>query len=147
MSMGNSVTLVGNLTSDPQLRYLDSGNCLASFVLALTERVFDKTSGQWRDGESTFIRSTVWKSAGAENVAESLTKGSRVVVTGELKQHSYTTDNGEKRSVIDLKVDEIGASLRFSTAKVTKGNRPQSAPAPQADNPWATSVGAGAQPF
>jgi single-strand DNA-binding protein len=133
--IGNSVTLVGNITDAPSIRFLDNGSSVANFVLAVTERVFDKSSNEWKDGDSAFVRCAVWKSAGAENVAESLSKGSRVILTGKLRQHNYTTDNGEKRSVLNLEVEEIGASLRFAVAKPVKASRAAQTAAPSPD-PW-----------
>ena len=133
--IGNSVTLVGNITEAPSIRFLDNGSSVANFVLAVTERVFDKSSNEWKDGDSAFVRCAVWKSAGAENVAESLSKGSRVILTGKLRQHNYTTDNGEKRSVLNLDVEEIGASLRFAVAKPVKASRAAQTATPSPD-PW-----------
>jgi single-strand DNA-binding protein len=145
--IGNSVTLVGNLTDAPSIRFLDNGSSVANFVLAVTERVFDKSSNEWKDGDSAFVRCAVWKSAGAENVAESLPKGSRAIVTGKLRQHNYTTDNGEKRSVLNLEVEEIGTSLRFAVAKPVKASRAGKATAPNSD-PWSVPAPAvaGAEP-
>ena len=133
--IGNSVTLVGNITDVPSIRFLDNGSSVANFVLAVTERVFDKSSNEWKDGDSAFVRCAVWKSAGAENVAESLSKGSRVILTGKLRQHNYTTDNGEKRSVLNLDVEEIGASLRFAVAKPVKASRAAQT-ATRSPDPW-----------
>ncbi|GAA2031331.1 single-stranded DNA-binding protein [Catenulispora yoronensis] len=144
--IGNTVTLVGNLTDAPSIRFLDNGSSVANFNLAVTERVFDKSSNEWKDGDTVFVRCGVWKSAGAENVAESLPKGSRVIVTGKLRQHNYTTDNGENRSVLNLEVEEIGVSLRFAVAKPVKATRAAQTPAPSSD-PWSmpTSAAAGAE--
>ena len=141
--IGNTVTLVGNITDAPSIRFLDNGSSVSNFVLAVTERVFDKSSTEWKDGETTYVRCTVWKSAGAENVAESLPKGARAIVTGKLRQHNYTTDNGEKRSVLNLEVEEIGASLRFAVAKPVKASRAAQAAAPSPD-PWSMPAQAGA---
>jgi single-strand DNA-binding protein len=137
MAIGNSVTLVGNLTADPEMRFTSSGTSVCNFVLAITERVFDKTSNEWKDGDSAFVRCTVWKNAGAENVVDSLSKGSRAIVTGKWRQNTYTTDNNEKRTTFYLEVEEIGTSLRFAVAKPVKGGRPQAAEAPSSD-PWAS---------
>ncbi|RIJ77958.1 single-stranded DNA-binding protein [Nakamurella silvestris] len=117
------ITVVGNLTADPELRFTASGAAVANFTVASTPRTFDRASGEWKDGEALFLRCNIWRQA-AENVAESLTRGSRVVVTGRLKQRSFDTKEGEKRTVIELEVDEIGPSLRYATAKITKGTRP-----------------------
>src|SRR5688572_26893631 len=116
------ITVVGNLTADPELRFTSSGAAVASFTVASTPRTFDRQSGEWKDGEALFMRCSIWRQA-AENVAESLTRGARVVVTGRLKQRSYDTREGEKRTVIELEVDEVGPSLRYATAKVNKVSR------------------------
>ncbi len=116
------LTVVGNLTSDPELRFTPSGAAVANFTVASTPRTFDKNSNEWKDGEALFLRCSVWRQA-AENVAESLQKGTAVIVQGRLKQRSYETKEGEKRTVIELEVDEIGASLKFATAKVTRASR------------------------
>ena len=116
------ITVVGNLTSDPELRYTQNGLAVANFTIASTPRNFDRASNEWKDGEALFLRCNVWRQA-AENVAESLTRGSRVIVSGRLKQRSFETKEGEKRTVIELEVDEIGPSLRYATAKVTRAAR------------------------
>ncbi len=116
------ITVVGNLTADPELRFTPSGAAVANFTVASTPRNFDRQSGEWKDGEALFLRCNIWREA-AENVAESLTRGSRVVVTGRLKQRSFETREGEKRTVVELEVDEIGPSLKYATAKVTKAGR------------------------
>lgn len=116
------ITLVGNLTADPELRFTPSGAPVANFTVASTPRTFDRTTSEWKDGEAMFINCSVWRRA-AENVAESLTKGMRVIVQGRLSQRSYQTREGENRTVIELEVDEIGPSLRFATAKVTRAAR------------------------
>jgi single-strand DNA-binding protein len=116
------ITVVGNLTADPELRFTPSGAAVANFTVASTPRTFDRQSNEWKDGEALFMRCNVWRQA-AENVAESLTRGARVVVTGRLKQRSFETREGEKRTVVELEVDEIGPSLRYATAKVNKVSR------------------------
>jgi single-strand DNA-binding protein len=116
------ITVVGNLTADPELRFTPSGAAVANFTVASTPRTFDKNANEWKDGEALFLRCSVWRQA-AENVAESLQKGTAVIVQGRLKQRSYETKEGEKRSVVELEVDEIGPSLRWATAKVTKASR------------------------
>lgn len=116
------ITVVGNLTADPELRFTPSGAAVANFTVASTPRTFDRQANEWKDGEALFLRCSIWRQA-AENVAESLTKGARVVVTGRLKQRSYETKEGEKRQVVELEVDEIGPSLRYATAKVTRAAR------------------------
>src|ERR1700712_3304811 len=113
------ITVVGNLTADPELRFTPSGAALASFTIASTPRSFDRNTNEWKDGEALFLRCSLWRQA-AENVAESLQKGMRVVVTGRLKQRSYDTKEGEKRTVIELEVEEIGPSLKYATAKVNR---------------------------
>jgi single-strand DNA-binding protein len=116
------ITVVGNLTDDPELRFTPSGAAVAKFRVASTPRFMDKASNEWKDGEPLFLACTVWRQV-AENVAESLQRGSRVIVSGRLKQRSYETREGEKRTVIELEVDEIGPSLRYATAKVQKMSR------------------------
>jgi single-strand DNA-binding protein len=116
------ITVVGNLTADPELRFTPSGAAVANFTVASTPRIYDRQSGEWKDGEALFLRCNIWREA-AENVAESLTRGARVVVTGRLKQRSFETREGEKRTVVEVEVDEIGPSLRYATAKVNKASR------------------------
>ena len=116
------ITVIGNLTADPELRFTPSGSAVANFTIASTPRTFDKQSNEWKDGEALFLRSAVWREA-AENVAETLTKGMRVIAQGRLQQRKYTTKEGEDRTVIEFEVDEIGPSLRFASAKVTRTNR------------------------
>jgi single-strand DNA-binding protein len=113
------VTVVGNLTADPELRYTQNGVAVANFTIASTPRLYDKQSGEWKDGEALFMRASVWREF-AEHVASSLTKGSRVVATGRLRQRSYETKEGEKRTSIELEVDEIGPSLRYATAAIQR---------------------------
>jgi len=115
-------TVIGNLTSAPELRFTPSGAAVANFTVASTPRTFDRQSQEWKDGEALFLRCNVWRQA-AENVAESLTRGSRVIVSGRLKQRSFETKEGEKRTVVELEVDEVGPSLRSATAKVNKTQR------------------------
>jgi len=119
------ITVVGNLTADPELRFTASGAAVANFTVASTPRQFDRASNEWKDGEALFLRCNIWRQP-AENVAESLTRGSRVIVTGRLKQRSFETREGEKRTVIELEVDEIGPSLRYATAKVNRAQRGES---------------------
>jgi single-strand DNA-binding protein len=116
------LTVVGNLTADPELRFTPSGAAVANFTVASTPRTFDRQTNEWKDGEALFLRCNIWREA-AENVTESLTRGSRVIVTGRLKQRSFETREGEKRTVVELEVDEIGPSLRYATAKVNKASR------------------------
>ncbi|MCQ4044645.1 single-stranded DNA-binding protein [Streptantibioticus rubrisoli] len=132
MSAGETpLTIVGNLTDDPELRFTPSGAAMVKFTVASTPRAYDKTSGQWRDGTSMFMRCTAWRAL-AEHVTETLHKGTRVVVTGRLRQFDWTTDNDEKRSMLALEVDDIGPSLLFATAQVQRVNR-SSAPAASGD--------------
>ena len=138
------ITVVGNLTADPELRYTQNGLAVANFTIASTPRTFDRQANDWKDGEALFLRASCWREF-AEHVAGSLTKGSRVVATGRLKQRSYETKEGEKRTSIELEIDEIGPSLRYATAQVTRaasgggaaGGRQQGA---VADEPWAASA-------
>lgn len=116
------ITVVGNLCDDPELRFTPSGAAVAKFRVASTPRTFDKTTSEWKDGEPLFLACSVWRQA-AENAAESLTRGARVIVVGRLKQRSYETREGEKRTVIELDVDEVGPSLKYATAKVQKMQR------------------------
>ncbi|OLR91020.1 single-stranded DNA-binding protein [Actinokineospora bangkokensis] len=151
MAGDTTITVVGNLTADPELRFTPSGAAVASFTVASTPRTFDRQSGEWKDGEALFLRCNIWRQA-AENVAESLTRGARVIVQGRLKQRSFETREGEKRTVIELEVDEVGPSLRYATAKVNKvsrgtgggggygGGGGSSAPA---DDPWGSAPPAG----
>jgi len=150
MAAGDTtITLVGNLVDDPELRFTPSGAAVAKFRVASTPRYLDKNTNEWKDGESLFLQCNIWRQA-AENVAESLTKGMRVILTGRLKQRSYETKEGEKRTVFEVEVDEVGPSLRNATAKVTRTQRAAgaaggngggfSAPAADfADDPWAAA--------
>ena len=122
MAGDTTITVVGNLTADPELRFTPSGAAVANFTVASTPRIYDRQSGDWKDGEALFLRCNIWREA-AENVAESLTRGSRVIVTGRLKQRSFETREGEKRTVFEVEVEEIGPSLRYATAKVNKASR------------------------
>ncbi len=137
-----TITVVGNLTADPELRYTQSGLAVANFTIASTPRTFDRQANEWKDGEATFLRASVWREF-AENVAGSLTKGMRVVASGRLKQRSYETREGEKRTTFELEVEEIGPSLRYATASVTRGasgggSRGGGA---VAEEPWGASAG------
>jgi single-strand DNA-binding protein len=136
------ITVVGNLTSDPELRYTQNGLAVANFTIASTPRNFDRASNDWKDGDSLFLRASVWREF-AEHVAGSLTKGTRVIATGRLKQRSYETKEGEKRTSIELEVDEIGPSLRYATAQITRAASSREGGAPRggaiADEPWAAT--------
>ncbi len=114
-----TVTIIGNLTADPELRFTPSGHAVASFTVASTTRMLDKSTNEWKDGDTIFMRCSVWRQY-AENVAESLGRGMRVIATGRLKQRSYETKEGEKRQVVELDVDEVGPALKNATAKVNK---------------------------
>jgi single-strand DNA-binding protein len=116
------ITIIGNITGDPELRFTPSGAAVANFTVASTPRQFDRTSNEWKDGETLFMRCSVWRDA-AENVAESLQRGTRVLVSGRLKSRSYETKEGEKRTVIELDVEEVGPSLKYATAKVNRTQR------------------------
>jgi single-strand DNA-binding protein len=155
MAGETTITVVGNLTADPELRFTQSGAAVASFTVASTPRTFDKASGEWKDGDALFLRCNVWRQV-AENVAESLTRGSRVLVSGRLRQRSFETKEGEKRTVMELEVDEIGPSLRYATAKVNKVSRgggegggfgggssaPRGGGGAPADDPWGSAPAA-----
>lgn len=132
------ITVIGNLTADADLNFTPSGAAVANFTVASTPRQFDKASGEWKDGEALFMRCSIWRQA-AENVAESLTKGARVIVTGRLKQRSYEKD-GEKRTVIELDVDEVGPSLKYATAKVAKVTRTGSDTSGGGSDAWSSGT-------
>jgi single-strand DNA-binding protein len=138
------ITVVGNLTADPELRFTPSGAAVANFTVASTPRTFDRQSNEWRDGEALFLNCSVWRQA-AENAAESLTRGMRVIVTGRLKARSYETREGEKRTVFEIDVDEVGPSMKYATAKVTKtsrsGGQGFGPSGGGGDDPWATNQG------
>jgi single-strand DNA-binding protein len=144
------ITVIGNLTADPELRFTPSGAAVANFTVASTPRTFDRQSNEWKDGESLFLNCSVWRQA-AENAAESLVRGSRVIVSGRLKARSYETREGEKRTVFEVDVDEVGPSLRYATAKVTKASRGggggggQSGGYGGGDDPWSGGGQGGAQ--
>ncbi len=147
MSGETIVTVVGNLTADPELRYTQSGLPVANFTIASTPRNFDRQANEWKDGEALFLRASVWREF-AEHVAGSLSKGSRVIATGRLKQRSYETREGEKRTSIELEVDEIGPSLRYATAQVTRAAGTGASRGKAGDTwdasgeePWATPSG------
>ncbi|MEO5653970.1 MAG: single-stranded DNA-binding protein [Marmoricola sp.] len=152
------ITVVGNLTGDPELRFTPSGAAVANFTIASTPRNFDKASNEWKDGDTLFLNCSIWRQA-AENVAESLTKGMRVVAQGRLKQRSYETREGEKRTVVELDVEEVGPSLKYATAKVARVQRSGGGGGGYGgggntggEDPWASSPGqsgggnAGGQP-
>jgi single-strand DNA-binding protein len=142
------ITVVGNLTADPELRFTPSGAAVANFTVASTPRTFDRQTNEWKDGESLFLNCSVWRQA-AENAAESLVRGTRVIVSGRLKARSYQTREGERRTVFEVDVDEVGPSLRYATAKVSKTSRSgggggyAGGGAPAADDPWSTGSGGG----
>ncbi|WP_039828110.1 single-stranded DNA-binding protein [Nocardia testacea] len=149
MANDTTLTVIGNLTADPELRFTPAGAAVANFTVASTPRIFDRNTNEWKDGEALFLRCNIWREA-AENVAESLVRGSRVIVTGNLKQRSFETREGEKRTVVELEVEEIGPSLKYATAKVNKtsggnggggGQRRQSGQQQRADDsdPWGSA--------
>ncbi|MBS9533801.1 single-stranded DNA-binding protein [Mycobacterium sp. M1] len=157
MASGDTpITVIGNLTADPDLRFTASGAAVANFTVASTPRVFDRQTNEWKDGDALFLRCNIWREA-AENVAESLTRGSRVIVTGRLKQRSFETREGEKRTVVEVEVDEIGPSLRYATAKPNKisrggggggfggggGSAPAAPSGPPAEDPWGSAPATG----
>jgi single-strand DNA-binding protein len=155
MAGDTQITVVGNLVDDPELRFTPSGAAVANFRIASTPRTFDKQSNEWKDGDALFLSCSVWRQA-AENVAESLQKGMRVVVQGNLRSRQYETREGEKRTVFEIQVDEVGPSLKYATAKVTRTQRSGGssygggqqgggqAGAPADNDPWATPQGGGA---
>lgn len=159
MAGDTQITVVGNLTGDPELRFIQSGAAVVNFTVASTPRTFDRQSNEWKDGETLFMRCSLWREA-AENVAESLTKGMRVIVTGRLVSRSWEA-NGEKRTVTEMQVDEVGPSLRYATAKVNRTQRGGGSgggfsggggggfsPAGGSDNdPWASAPASDEPPF
>ncbi|MFK0233750.1 single-stranded DNA-binding protein [Streptomyces vinaceus] len=157
MSGETLVTVVGNLVDEPELKFTQGGAAVAKFRIASTPRTFDRQTNEWKDGESLFLTCSVWRQA-AENVAESLTRGMRVIVYGRLKQRTYETTDGSKRTVFELDAEEVGPSLKNATASVTKGGATNSAPQarqqphsggygqPSGPNPWATQ-GSAQPPF
>jgi single-strand DNA-binding protein len=156
------ITVIGNLTADPELRFTPSGHPVANFTVASQPRTFDRASGEWKDGDTLYLACSIWRNT-AENVAESLTKGMRVIVQGRLRSRSYETREGEHRTVFEIDVEEVGPSLRYATAKVTRrpsdggGGGGQSRPAPAWNSeqstqntgadPWANSAQVDAPPF
>lgn len=122
MAGETTITIIGNLTADPELRFTPSGSAVANFTVASTPRTFDSQSKQWKDGETLYLRAALWREA-AENMAESLQKGMRIIVVGKLKSRSYETKEGEKRTVIELEAEEVGASVQFATVKVQRTQR------------------------
>jgi single-strand DNA-binding protein len=138
------ITVIGNLTDDPELRFTTSGAAVAKFRIASTPRFFDKATGEWKDGEALFLTCNVWRQT-AEHVSESIKRGTRIIVTGRLRQRSYETREGEKRTVIELEVDEIGPSLRYATTSVKKMARSSANTGSSAvsDDPWVTATPAG----
>lgn len=159
MAGDTTLTVIGNLTADPELRFIQSGAAVVNFTVASTPRTFDRAANEWKDGETLFLRCSLWREA-AENVAESLTKGMRVIVSGRLVQRSFES-SGEKRTVVELQVDEVGPSLRYATAKITRTQRAggggggsgfsgasSSGPAGGSDSdPWASAPPSDEPPF
>ena len=139
MSAGDTtVTITGNLTADPELRYTGTGTAVAAFTVAASRRVYDQGSGQWKDGDTLFLRCSAWRDL-ADHAAETLTKGMRVIVTGRLRQRQYETPDGDKRTVYEVEADDVGPSLKWATAKIAKTSRDKapSYPADEADR-WET---------
>jgi len=144
MASDNQVTIVGNLTDDPELRFTPQGVAVANFRVAVSPRIKD-ANGQWKDGDTSFFRINCWRQL-AENVAETLTRGSRTIVIGRLKQRSWETQEGEKRTVIEIEADEIGPSLKWATAKVERTSRGGSGGAAAGSDDWGTDAAAGPVP-
>jgi single-strand DNA-binding protein len=145
MAGDTSITITGNLTADPEMRYTPSGVAVAKFTVASTPRTFDKQSNEFKDGDTLFLGCNVWRQA-AENAAESLQRGMRVIVHGRLRQRSYETKEGEKRTVYEVEVDEVGPSLRSATAKVIKASRDKPAAPQTGSDPWAADGGSSDTP-
>lgn len=143
-----NVTIAGNLVADPEIRYTQQGRAVVDFTIAASNRRYNKQTQEWEEGDTTFLRASAWRDM-AENIAASLRKGDRVIATGRLKQRSYETQSGEKRSVIELDVDEVGPSLKRATATVQKtgGQQYAAATAAPAAEPWSTSSDFGSEPF
>jgi single-strand DNA-binding protein len=147
MAGETTITLVGNLTADPELRFTPSGAAVANFTVASTPRTFDRQTNEWRDGDAMFLNCAVWRQA-AENVAESLQKGMRVIVQGRLRSRSYETREGERRTVFEIDVDEIGPALKYATAKVSRNTGGGPSPGGggggnYGEDPWATGAPTG----
>jgi len=142
------VTVVGNLTTDPEIRFTPNGAAVANFTVAESKRYMDKATNEWKDGDPVYWRCSIWRQY-AENVAESLTKGTRVIVYGEVKQRNYETREGEKRTVTEVEVSEIGAALKNATVRVTRMERAKTGldAIPVADDPWTTPATSDAMPF
>lgn len=162
MANDTQITIVGNLTGDPELRFTPAGAAVANFTIASTPRTFDRQANEWRDGETLFLRCTIWRDY-AENVAESLIKGMAVIAQGNLVQRSFETKEGDKRTVVELQVTDIGPALKYATAQVTKVSRGQQSggigfggqpsggftqqPPVQEENPWGGQPATGSAPF
>ena len=137
------ITIAGNLVDDPELRFTPNGHAVCKFRVVVSDRKYDKATNEWKDGDPWFVSCQIWRQA-AENVAESLSRGSRVVVMGRIKQHSYETKEGEKRTVIDLECDDVGASMKWATVKITKMSRSGAGTNPDtgkqfADDKWTSN--------
>lgn len=152
MANETQITITGNLTGDPELRFTPAGVAVANFTIASTPRNFDRQANEWRDGETLFLRCSIWRDY-AENVAESLTKGMAVIAQGNLVQRSFETKEGDKRTVVELQVTDIGPALKYATAQVARVARRQqsggfSQPQPvQEENPWGSQPATGSAPF
>ncbi len=155
MAGDTQITVVGNLVADPELRFTSTGQAVVSFRVASTPRFFDKQSNEWKDGDALFLTCNAWRQY-AENISESLSKGMRVIVQGRLKQRTWETREGDKRTVFEVEVDEVGPTLRNATAKVIRptrepgsggwGNQQQSRPQPVSDDPWSNAGGGSDEP-
>jgi len=141
MAGETTLTIVGNLTGDPELRFTPTGHAVADFTVASTPRNYDRQTGEWRDGEPLFLRCTAWRQL-AEHTAESLTRGTRVIVTGRLRQRSFELTEGVTRTVTELDVDELGPSLRYSTARITKTTRTATPASSTTSEPTTTAASA-----
>jgi len=135
MAGETTLTITGNLTDNPDLRFTDSGVAVAAFTVAASRRVYEQASGQWQDGDTLFLRCSAWREL-ADHAAESLTKGMRVIVTGRLKQRSYETSEGEKRTVYEVDADDVGPSLKWATAKIAKASRNRAPHPADGPDPW-----------
>ncbi|MFI9589047.1 single-stranded DNA-binding protein [Nonomuraea sp. NPDC052265] len=146
MSGETTITIIGNLTNDPELRFTQTGTAVATFTIASSPRVYNKQLEQWEDGEALFMRCSAWRDLG-EHICESLTRGTRVIASGQLRMRTYETDEGEHRTVFEMTVDEIGPSLRFATAKPSRATRKApTSPNSGAPDVWATTAAMGDKP-
>jgi single-strand DNA-binding protein len=146
MSAGDTtLTITGNLTADPDLRFTGTGTAVAAFTVAASRRVYDQATGAWKDGDTLFLRCSAWREL-ADHAAETLTKGTRVIVTGRLKQRSYETPEGDKRTVYELDADDVGPSLKWATAKIARTSRDKTPHPADDSDPWQAGPPADASP-